>query len=435
MRSPSCAIIGRVVDAGGSFYADADSPELVGRYFAGRATELATVIDALSAAQPLVLSITGDRGVGKSALIRAAADIVGREGGTKVAFCSGTTPPWSDIFDDASMTVYANAQHWLIDTLTRTKATVLVVDDADAARRDLYRPFLEIASQTQVRQLVTVSCSPLDLGLSASGLELLPMSDLELEAMLRRRLELTGSPPPTSAVPIAMLSDGNPRKALALAAEHWRGTPLDVAYAKVRALEAASLRLRDGTGAREGTSANQVDGPSGQLQLTDAAQDASDTALVEAELRIAQVGSSLSELVARDPERIYRLDPEQFEVLVADLYSRNGFEVEMTPRSGDEGVDLYAVKFLPFGRLLTVVDCKRYTPPHRVGVGVVRTLFGTVNDHDASMGVLVTSSFFTRGAHELQRKHRHRLGLQDFNALARMLHETYVRDDRPRGLA
>jgi hypothetical protein len=44
------------------------------------------------------------------------------------------------------------------------------------------------------------------------------------------------------------------------------------------------------------------------------------------------------ELIERDPDEVYRIDPRQWEEIIAGAYKEDGFdEVTLTPRSGDLG--------------------------------------------------------------------------------------------------
>lgn len=140
---------------------------------------------------------------------------------------------------------------------------------------------------------------------------------------------------------------------------------------------------------------------------------------VDARLRATNV--DLLELVKEDPDRVHALSPRQFEEFVAALYEKHGFEVELTAPSRDGGLDLYAVRYEPYGKVLTIVECKRNAPDRPVGVELVRSLYGAVEDKGASIGVLATSSSFTAGAEKLQEKHKFRLALQDWFGLQDML--------------
>ena len=128
----------------------------------------------------------------------------------------------------------------------------------------------------------------------------------------------------------------------------------------------------------------------------------------------------LSEL-KRHPERMRELTPRKFEELVAAILARQGYEVELTPASNDGGFDLYVASKESLGSFLYVVECKRFTPPNKVGVQLVRALHGVVRKTRANAGILVTSSFFTRGAANYADETMFELHLHDFLALKRWL--------------
>jgi restriction system protein len=143
--------------------------------------------------------------------------------------------------------------------------------------------------------------------------------------------------------------------------------------------------------------------------------------LRKVELSVREVNDALIAELAARPESIRQLSPRKFEELVAELYSRSGFTVELTQASWDGGVDIYAHQRAPFGSFLTVIDCKRYREDRPIGVGLVRSLHGVVMDTKASAGVIATTSYFTKGAKDFQQKWENRIGLQDFASLKRML--------------
>ena len=139
---------------------------------------------------------------------------------------------------------------------------------------------------------------------------------------------------------------------------------------------------------------------------------------------IEVVSEDLFRRIQELPEDVYRLTPRQFEELVAELLSRQGYEVSLTPESNDGGIDVIAVGgagLLDRGRFL--VQAKRYQPDNRVGVGVVRELYGVVEETRATAGIVVTSSFFTRGARKLQERLASRMSLADFDELRKWILE------------
>lgn len=73
-------------------------------------------------------------------------------------------------------------------------------------------------------------------------------------------------------------------------------------------------------------------------------------------------------------------------------------DVELTPATHDGGKDILAYMDTPVGKLLTLVEAKKYNKNRPVNVSLVRTLYGTLLDHQATTGMLVTTSRFARPA-------------------------------------
>lgn len=138
--------------------------------------------------------------------------------------------------------------------------------------------------------------------------------------------------------------------------------------------------------------------------------------------RIVVAGSKLVEALKKQPESIYDLPPRGFEELVADLLSNMGWEVELTGATRDGGKDILAYLNTDVGRLLCLVEAKRYRRDRQIGVELVRGLYGTLCDHRASSAMLVTTSSFSADAREFQRKHQWQLALRDYADVIGWLH-------------
>ena len=70
-----------------------------------------------------------------------------------------------------------------------------------------------------------------------------------------------------------------------------------------------------------------------------------------------------------------------------------------------------------FGSLLYVIECKCYASSNKVGVGAVRELYGVKQAEGANMGILVTTSSFTRDALEFASPLKYELSLKDYEDL------------------
>ena len=143
---------------------------------------------------------------------------------------------------------------------------------------------------------------------------------------------------------------------------------------------------------------------------------------------VALVSDDLLQQLHARPESVYELSPRKFEELVAELLHRQGYEVTLTPPSKDGGKDIYAARRDGFGSFLYLVECKRWAPDHRVGVGVIRQLYGVAQLERASGAMLATTSFFTRGAHEFQQEIEYQLSLRDFYGIQQWLRNARVTD-------
>jgi restriction system protein len=119
-------------------------------------------------------------------------------------------------------------------------------------------------------------------------------------------------------------------------------------------------------------------------------------------------------MLQRAPQLAWTLPPRKFEEIVAELLERMDYEVTLTPASGDGGFDIYAARKDGLGKFLFLVECKRYVPPHKVGVQVVRQLYGVLNAHRANAGAIVTTSFFTAGAEQFRSQVPHQMQLHDY---------------------
>lgn len=128
----------------------------------------------------------------------------------------------------------------------------------------------------------------------------------------------------------------------------------------------------------------------------------------------------------KQPENLFSISPRNFEEALAEILNDMGFEVELTKATRDGGIDILAYQETPIGKRLCLVDAKRYRQTHKVGVALVRTLYGTLCDYQANSAMLVTTSTFTKDAKAFQEKHSYQLSLKDYSDVASWL-EKYRR--------
>jgi len=102
---------------------------------------------------------------------------------------------------------------------------------------------------------------------------------------------------------------------------------------------------------------------------------------------------TIVEAIGKDPSIMYQIDPRKWEEIVAASYAESGQfdEVILTPRSGDHGKDLIAIK-KGFGAIRIVESVKRYTPRHYVEASDVDALIGVINKQPhTSKGIISTT--------------------------------------------
>jgi restriction system protein len=114
----------------------------------------------------------------------------------------------------------------------------------------------------------------------------------------------------------------------------------------------------------------------------------------------ALIPDAVEELVlARSKEstvaRTGLLSGEEFEHHCAAVLESAGWQVRMTPRSGDQGIDLVAIK----NGWSVAIQCKRYDKP--VGNAAVQEARAGLEFYGCDAAAVVADKGFTKSAHEL----------------------------------
>jgi restriction system protein len=127
-------------------------------------------------------------------------------------------------------------------------------------------------------------------------------------------------------------------------------------------------------------------------------------AIVKAERRVTDgevitlvdpIYTCLVREIEKNPQIIYQIDPRRWEEIIAAAYDKAGFdEVVLTPRSGDLGRDVIAIKY-GFGSVKFIDQMKAYHPGHVVTADEIRALLGVLQaEQDASKAIFTTTSTF-----------------------------------------
>lgn len=100
----------------------------------------------------------------------------------------------------------------------------------------------------------------------------------------------------------------------------------------------------------------------------------------------------------KDWSLAFKISPRQWEELIAAAFHQEKYdEVILTPRSGDHGRDVIAIK-KGVGSIRIINSVKAYKPGNLVRYDDIRALAGVVSaDHNVSKGIITTTSDFPPG--------------------------------------
>lgn len=114
-----------------------------------------------------------------------------------------------------------------------------------------------------------------------------------------------------------------------------------------------------------------------------------------------------------------------FEERCLRLLQEMGFDASSTTPTNDGGIDIVAIHSQPILAGKYIIQCKDWKS--KVGVTVVRELYGVVSAENVNKGILITSSMFTKGAEEFAQGKP--LELIDGEQLERLIEEHLVRNE------
>ena len=140
-------------------------------------------------------------------------------------------------------------------------------------------------------------------------------------------------------------------------------------------------------------------------------------------ITLSPVNDRLLKYLSENPKAFYQLTGREFEEVMAEIYCKLGYKVELTKKTGDGGKDIIIRKPEVLGDFIYYVECKKYAAKRHVGVGIVRNLVGTVNTDRVNGGILVTTSFFTPVARKfvIDNKYDYQIQMHDYNKIREML--------------
>jgi|GEM_PF-2131781 restriction system protein len=117
--------------------------------------------------------------------------------------------------------------------------------------------------------------------------------------------------------------------------------------------------------------------------------------------------------IYNDNSVLLKVEPRTFEEVIAEILASQGFKVELTKQTRDNGYDILAIKDIKHqSPLKYLVECKRYTD-RKVGVEIIRSFKDVINTEKANKGIIVTTSYFTSEARKKQKEIPYILDFRD----------------------
>ncbi|MFC2132904.1 restriction endonuclease [Bacteroidota bacterium] len=113
------------------------------------------------------------------------------------------------------------------------------------------------------------------------------------------------------------------------------------------------------------------------------------------------------------PNLLHNLSSREFEEFIAYIMLKRNYKVSLTAKTKDNGVDIYAIEKDDKSKILLLIECKKYRIDRPVGIKIIREMIGTLIIHEATHGIVVSSSYFSKEARDRISKLELNIGLKD----------------------
>jgi len=118
--------------------------------------------------------------------------------------------------------------------------------------------------------------------------------------------------------------------------------------------------------------------------------------------------------LAKNPILLKKIDRRKFEEIIAEIWRKFGYEVELTKRTRDGGKDIIAISRERVN-VKYLIECKRPEPENPVGISIVRGLHSVVTSEGATKGIIATTTRLTKDAKILINEHKWILDGKEYN--------------------
>jgi hypothetical protein len=131
---------------------------------------------------------------------------------------------------------------------------------------------------------------------------------------------------------------------------------------------------------------------------------------------IQKIDERLVDFFLGHPSDLKSMNRRLFEELIAELWAGFGYEVELTQQTRDGGKDIIAVRNTLFAERI-LIECKRPDPGNKIGVQLVRSLYGVKVSEGATKAIMATTSYFSPESEQWFAQHKWELEGKDFDGV------------------
>lgn len=146
---------------------------------------------------------------------------------------------------------------------------------------------------------------------------------------------------------------------------------------------------------------------------------------------LSPINKRILNYLLNNPQELYNLTRESFEIVMAEIYAKLGYNVERTQATHDGGKDIIIRKSEFLGDFIYYVECKKYSPQNHIGVGLVKEFLGTIDTDRINGGIIATTSFFSLNAKKFifNNKYDCIIQMHDYDKIRELLMNEKINDE------
>lgn len=123
---------------------------------------------------------------------------------------------------------------------------------------------------------------------------------------------------------------------------------------------------------------------------------------------------------------LLKLNPYEFEKVVANMFELDGYKTKVTSKSNDGGKDIIMHK----NNKLYLVECKRYNRDNKIGREALQKFFAAIYEEKAEGGFFITTSDYTSTAYDYPKAINNKIKLINGEKLSKAMLRVFPINDK-----